>query len=173
MVSRKRTLFSYPSLLFLECILLLLVFWWGGSSFLGLADELTTLQPGQSAIAVPVELLDRADELASLLSTWTLATFVIVGFALGSASERGLELGWLDILLGLLFVGSAFFALFFGYSIKAELVDLLTYSYPSREAFLGAFRPLKSVIAMQAFSVCLLGSAAIYLAARGALAKAS
>ncbi|WP_243264861.1 hypothetical protein [Sulfitobacter sp. DSM 110093] len=122
---------------------------------------------------MPIDLLDRTDELASLLSTWTLATFVIVGFALGTASERGLTLGRLDISLGAVFVGSAFFSLFFGYSIKAELVELLTYSYPSREAFLGAFRPLKSVIAMQAFSVCLLGSAAIYLAARGALAKTS
>lgn len=162
---------GYPSVLFLVCIFLVFVFSLFGGELLNLADEIATLQSGETAIVVPIELVSSADELASLLSAWTLASFVIVGFSLSRANGIGVASCLLDQFLGITYVGAAFFSLFFGYSAKAELIELLTYAYPSREAFVEAFRPVKGVIASQAICVCLLGAAAIYLAARGALAN--
>ncbi|WP_212524569.1 hypothetical protein [Actibacterium sp. MT2.3-13A] len=116
-------------------------------------------------------LIEAGDQIASMLTTLTLALFVVVGFTMSNANRSVRDVGVPSVVAGLLFFLMAVLSLFFGFAARAQTLDLLTFTYDGYDDLLQEFRSLQVAFGRQALFLVLSATGVVFVASEAVVRK--
>ncbi len=106
-----------------------------------------------------------------MLTTLTLALFVVVGFTMSNANRSVRDVGVPSVVAGLLFFLMAVLSLFFGFAARAQTLDLLTFTYDGYDDLLQEFRSLQVAFGRQALFLVLSATGVVFVASEAVVRK--